>query len=61
MVPAGDVEGAAASVNSLLADERRQIEIGERGRAFVQRYDYKNVAKEEMAALETVLPKHRKS
>jgi glycosyltransferase involved in cell wall biosynthesis len=51
-VPVGDKPGIAQNILRLLADPPRQRELGIRGREFVQRYDFRNVAKEEFSALE---------
>jgi glycosyltransferase involved in cell wall biosynthesis len=61
LVPLGDVLSAAAAVNLLLAEENSQIEQGSRGRQFVQRYDFRNVAREEMAVLEEVSRNERRA
>jgi glycosyltransferase involved in cell wall biosynthesis len=59
LVPLGDVSSAAAAVNSQLAEEKSQKEQGVRGRKFVQRYDFRNVAREEMAVLgKALIPNH---
>ena len=54
-VPAGDWRGLAREVIGLLRDENRQLALGRAGREFVRRYDYRQVAKEELAALQSVV------
>lgn len=51
-VPLADKSACANALIELLNSEPRQREQGLRGRAFVQRYDYRNVAQEELAALQ---------
>lgn len=53
-VPAGNKSAAAQAILSLLDNPARQKELGLRGRAFVQRYDFRNVAREELAALQSL-------
>lgn len=53
-VPVGDKEATARSILELIDDPARQREQGLRGRGFVQRYDFRNVAKQELAALEAI-------
>ncbi len=57
-VPPGDWRGLAREVAALLMDETRQRAMGIAGRQFVQRYDYRQVAKEELAALQAVVNRH---
>lgn len=57
-VPPGDWRGLAREVTALLADESRQRALGNAGRQFAQRYDYRQVAKEELAALQAVVNRH---
>jgi hypothetical protein len=54
MVPLGDWQQAAGRLAALAGDPVRQARLGERGRDFVQRYDYRVVAEEELAALRRV-------
>ncbi len=54
-VPLGDRAAAARSLLAFLGDAPRRREHGERGRAFVQRYDHRTVARQEMALLEAVV------
>jgi glycosyltransferase involved in cell wall biosynthesis len=58
LVGLGDANGAAIQVNSLIANERRRRELGNQGRAFVQRYDYRNVASQELTALRSAVEAH---
>ena len=51
-VPVGDKSAAARAILELMAAPQRQREQGMRGRQFVQRYDFRNVAKQEFAALQ---------
>ena len=53
-VPQGDWEKAASKIVSLLKDANRCRERGQAGREFVQRYDYREMAREELAVLESV-------
>ncbi len=55
LVPPRDWPGLAREVTGLLRDETRQRELGRAGREFVRRYDYRQVAKDELAALESVV------
>ena len=56
LVKVGDREAAAQRILSLLNDETLQREQGRRGREFVVRYDYRNVAKAELEALTRLVP-----
>lgn len=47
----GDKQSVAKEISDLLNDEPRRTEMGGRGRVFVERYDYRNVAKVELNAL----------
>ncbi len=51
-VQLGDWQGAARKTIALLGDERRRRERAEAGRRFIVRYDYREVAKAELAALQ---------
>ncbi len=51
-VPVGDHGAAAREVLALLDNPNRQRELAASGRRFVERYDFRNVAREEFAALE---------
>jgi glycosyltransferase involved in cell wall biosynthesis len=51
-VAVGDRQGIVENVLRLLAAPARQRELGIRGRDFVQRYDFRNVAQDELAALQ---------
>ena len=53
-VPIGDKSAAARAIVELLDAPTRQRELGMRGRQFVQRYDFRHVAKQELAALEAM-------
>lgn len=53
--PLGNRAMAATQLVALLRDAARRAEQGERGRAFVQRYDHRTVARQELALLEAVL------
>lgn len=53
--PLSDCSAAAARLVTLLGDAPRRREQGERGRAFVQRYDHRTVARQELALLESVV------
>jgi len=55
LVKLGDREGVVRALVSLLEDEPRQVLHGRRGREFVARYDYRNVAKAELQSLRSVL------
>jgi glycosyltransferase involved in cell wall biosynthesis len=48
----GDKPATARALLELLDAPTRQRELGMRGRQFVQRYDFRNVAKQELAALQ---------
>jgi glycosyltransferase involved in cell wall biosynthesis len=50
-VPIGNKAAAAREILQLLDAPARQRELGLRGREFVQRYDFRNVAKQELQAL----------
>ena len=54
-VPPGDWQGLAREVTALLGNASRQLTLGNAGRQFAQRYDYRQVAKEELAALQSVV------
>jgi phosphatidylinositol alpha-mannosyltransferase len=45
-VPPADSEALAAALISLLSDENRRREMGERGRVTVQRYDWPRIARQ---------------
>jgi glycosyltransferase involved in cell wall biosynthesis len=51
-VPVGDKSATARAILELMDAPTRQRELGLRGRQFVQRYDFRNVAKQELAALQ---------
>ena len=51
-VSQNDQAAAAARIIDLLGNPALQADLGERGRKFVQRYDYRQVAKEELGALQ---------
>ncbi len=57
LVPLGDRAGAARKILSLLADEPFQRKRGKAGREFVARYDYRKVAKAELAAVKALFDK----
>ena len=50
----GDWRAAAARTVGLLGNEAKREELGRAGRAFVQRYDYREVAGKELEALAAV-------
>lgn len=56
-VPVGDKAATARAILELLESPDRQRELGLRGREFVQRYDFRNVAKQELAALQQLFEK----
>jgi glycosyltransferase involved in cell wall biosynthesis len=49
-----DQEAAAARVLDLLVDEPRRIALGQAGRKFVERYDYRAMAQAELAKLQAI-------
>ena len=51
-VPLGDWRAAAARTVDLLADEAKRKQLGSANRAFIRRYDYREVAARELAALQ---------
>ncbi|MHB8523330.1 MAG: glycosyltransferase family 4 protein [Limisphaerales bacterium] len=55
LVPPGDRAAAAVRIVELLADEARQRRLGEQGRAFARRYDYRAIAPLELAVLQSAL------
>ena len=54
-VPLGDRMGVAARLVALLGDAKRRGAQGGLGRAYVQRYDHRTVARQELALLEAVV------
>jgi glycosyltransferase involved in cell wall biosynthesis len=54
-VPLGDWRAAAARTVALLAEEARQMALGCANRAFIERYDYRQVATKELAALQAAI------
>jgi glycosyltransferase involved in cell wall biosynthesis len=56
-VPVGDKSATARAILDLMDAPARQRELGLRGRQFVQRYDFRNVAKQELAALQQLFEK----
>jgi glycosyltransferase involved in cell wall biosynthesis len=54
-VKVGNIDAAAASILRLLDSDAERREVGQRGRQFVMQYDYRNVAKSELALLENLL------
>jgi glycosyltransferase involved in cell wall biosynthesis len=50
-----DQADAASKVLQLLRDEPQRVALGERGKAFVARYDYRLMAQAELARLATLL------
>jgi glycosyltransferase involved in cell wall biosynthesis len=50
-VPVGDKSAAARAILELIENPARQKELGMGGREFVQRYDFRNVARQELNAL----------
>lgn len=59
-VPSGNKEAAAANILRLLQNQSLSESIGSRGREFVKRYDYRNVAEAELNGIRTALEKRRK-
>jgi glycosyltransferase involved in cell wall biosynthesis len=57
LVPLGDRAGAARKILDWLGDESRRREQGRRGREFVTRYDYREVARAELEALQNLFEK----
>ncbi|MEW6156837.1 MAG: glycosyltransferase family 4 protein [Verrucomicrobiota bacterium] len=55
LVPPGDRIGIAKKLLALLDNEQRQEAQGLRGREFVRRYDFRNVASQELAALKELI------
>jgi len=51
----GDRAAAARELLGLLRDEPRRQSIGSQGRDFARRYDYRHIAREELAVLEAAL------
>jgi glycosyltransferase involved in cell wall biosynthesis len=51
----GDWREAAARTVAWLSDERKRRERAEAGRRFIGRYDYREVARKELAALQSVV------
>ena len=56
-VPVGDKPATARAILELLDAPTRQRELGMRGRQFVQRYDFRNVARQEFQALSELFEK----
>jgi glycosyltransferase involved in cell wall biosynthesis len=56
-IPVGDKMAAARAIVELLDAPTRPRELGLRGRQFVQRYDFRQVAKQELAALQDLFHK----
>jgi glycosyltransferase involved in cell wall biosynthesis len=56
-VPVGDRSATARAILELIDNPTRQRELGLRGREFVERYDFRNVAKQELAALQQLFEK----
>lgn len=54
LVPLGGRKEAAAKVLALLQNESSRIKLGEQGRQFVARYDFKEIAAEEMRRLQRI-------
>jgi glycosyltransferase involved in cell wall biosynthesis len=54
LVPPGDKSGAAQAIIRLLKDDQLRMKLGQRGRQFIQRYDYRKVAREELNAMEAI-------
>lgn len=53
-IKVGDIDGAAAAILRLLDADAERKNAGQRGRAFVMQYDYRNVARSEFALLENL-------
>jgi glycosyltransferase involved in cell wall biosynthesis len=51
-VPCGDTRAVAAEVLRLLGDDALRDELGARGTEFVQKYDFRGLARTELAALQ---------
>lgn len=56
-VPVGNKSATARAILELMDSPTRQRELGLRGRQFVQRYDFRNVARQEFAALQQLFEK----
>jgi glycosyltransferase involved in cell wall biosynthesis len=56
-VPVGDKSATARAILELMDAPTRQRELGLRGRQFVQRYDFRNVAQQELSALQQLFEK----
>ncbi|MCL5096301.1 MAG: glycosyltransferase family 4 protein [Candidatus Omnitrophica bacterium] len=52
LVKAGDKQRLARQILALLNDEARRRSRGQQGRKFIERYDYRQVARNELASLE---------
>ncbi|MCS1408337.1 MAG: N-acetyl-alpha-D-glucosaminyl L-malate synthase [Verrucomicrobia subdivision 3 bacterium] len=59
MVQVGDAQAAAKQLIDLVRHPERQRDMGERGRQFVRRFDYRAVAQEELALMEEVVRRRR--
>jgi phosphatidylinositol alpha-mannosyltransferase len=59
LAPLGDSEALAEQTIRLLKDVPLQMELGRKNREFVRRYDYREVAKKELAALKDICPGER--
>jgi glycosyltransferase involved in cell wall biosynthesis len=60
-VPVGDKAATARALIELLDAPTRQRELGMRGRQFVQRYDFRNVAQQELRALSELFEEGRRA
>jgi glycosyltransferase involved in cell wall biosynthesis len=60
-VKVGDKPAAARAILDLIDNPARQKQQGLAGRQFVQRYDFRNVAKQELTALQSLFTSNTKS
>jgi glycosyltransferase involved in cell wall biosynthesis len=56
LVALSDWQALANRITHLLSDQERQRQMGAQGRRFVERYDFRNVAREEFAAIQNLFP-----
>ena len=55
LVKPGDHSSFSKRVSALLADPVRQVGLGQDGRRFVEKYDFRNIAQSELAAIQKLL------
>lgn len=53
-VPLGDLAAVSESILKLLKDPEARLALGRKGREYVQRYDYRSMAREEMRHLQAL-------